>query len=1017
MRRYLASVLLLLLGPLIVSSALSYSPLPVVDLAKMSSGGVAGGIPREGGGNVGYFLVSPGPPLYLRLKVLDTFESCEWKESPPQWESPSPPQNATLIGNFTVVYYGKSEVILAPLYASNFSVSVVGDPEKGIYKAINPVSSYSFLAWDVRDNNTVSEELNTVPFQTFDVLPYARLVPDSLPPYQKALFIETLLKNNFNLGQGMPKDCDGLADFLYVTRTGDPYDFASAFVLIARAVGLPARVVMGYYVPPSNTGYRIVSFENVTFWPEVYIPEKGWVVFDPIPRTPKVITVKSGEHFSVTEGGIYSGDALKKNVAVEVLSKEILYLPVWNGSLSYLRIVGEDPGIDVLNLPGELRPGERVDVMVLSRGEFVVSADVEYSIMETTLKIKAPSEPGIYSVSVGDPSSRAFVRFPVVVFGNATVRINAYPRKIRPGSNFTVMGSVSFNGKPLDGGIVEAILGKTKGKADYVIGSGSVSGGRYVIRVSVPSSLPSGKYWLVVRYVNFPYFGDSDPIVEVLPPERVEVDVPSMVKAGEFELTGTAPPGSVLQVVLDNGTAFEVNVDERGVFSIPLNLTPGDHVLKLASSSGSSQVVRRITAVDVNLSTAPLEKMGRDYLKIFGTVEGMDTGKVVLKTPAGVYTVPVVDGKFSKEVPIEFPTTGLKEFPIEVAPLPQGLEGFEPGSEEIYTPKFTEKLFLGADKISSRGKTLLKTGDGKFLFVDPSVASKSNSESGSEDSNTGTNQEEMLNKLVAKVQAYTGKGTPLKNGELDLNGTKIKLNNEGIGEIELEMPSLDLNTAGLGESFGSINLPETFNFDVPEIRVSSPGGGISKEFLMVLLVPLALLGVVAVVRVVGNSEIRTGIRSNFVSKIKSLGSPEISVDRHVYIPNEVIPVRLSRESALYVDDKLVGTGKIFKLRLGEGVHVLRAGRREVTIYVLQPKKAIIKLYEDEFLPFASSQGVRVTDSTPKEIMRELIGRGLPENELRTVTRLFEFARYGDVDLSPEDFKGFLEALKNLGVVE
>lgn len=60
---------------------------------------------------------------------------------------------------------------------------------------------------------------------------------------------------------------------------GDGEQYASAMALMARELGIPARVIYGYRV--GGTGY--VTGADVGAWTEVYLEELGWVTFDPTP--------------------------------------------------------------------------------------------------------------------------------------------------------------------------------------------------------------------------------------------------------------------------------------------------------------------------------------------------------------------------------------------------------------------------------------------------------------------------------------------------------------------------------------------------------------------------------------------------------------------------------------------------------------------------------------------------------------------------------------------------------------
>ena len=70
--------------------------------------------------------------------------------------------------------------------------------------------------------------------------------------------------------------------FLFDKQEGTCGSFSSAFVLLARAVGLPARVVSGWAIAP--TPYvQTVSADQAHQWAEVALNGIGWVDFDPTP--------------------------------------------------------------------------------------------------------------------------------------------------------------------------------------------------------------------------------------------------------------------------------------------------------------------------------------------------------------------------------------------------------------------------------------------------------------------------------------------------------------------------------------------------------------------------------------------------------------------------------------------------------------------------------------------------------------------------------------------------------------
>lgn len=80
-----------------------------------------------------------------------------------------------------------------------------------------------------------------------------------------------------------PLGRDIVDDFLFETRSGYCEYFASSFVFLMRAAGIPARVVTGYQGGMYNSagGYWIVRNSDAHAWAEVWLTGRGWVRVDP----------------------------------------------------------------------------------------------------------------------------------------------------------------------------------------------------------------------------------------------------------------------------------------------------------------------------------------------------------------------------------------------------------------------------------------------------------------------------------------------------------------------------------------------------------------------------------------------------------------------------------------------------------------------------------------------------------------------------------------------------------------
>jgi hypothetical protein len=78
---------------------------------------------------------------------------------------------------------------------------------------------------------------------------------------------------------------NALEQFLFITRRGYCEQFAGAYAAMARAVGLPARVAVGFTPGEldASTKQYVVRGLNAHAWPEVYLDRFGWVAFEPTP--------------------------------------------------------------------------------------------------------------------------------------------------------------------------------------------------------------------------------------------------------------------------------------------------------------------------------------------------------------------------------------------------------------------------------------------------------------------------------------------------------------------------------------------------------------------------------------------------------------------------------------------------------------------------------------------------------------------------------------------------------------
>lgn len=116
---------------------------------------------------------------------------------------------------------------------------------------------------------------------------------DLATPYDKAVAIEAWLRANIvydDKTPAPPEDQDGVQYVLTIKRGYCDY-YASAMVVMLRALNVPARLVVGYAqgrYDSANSVYHVTEKDSHT-WVEVFFPKYGWIEFEPTASQPEVI--------------------------------------------------------------------------------------------------------------------------------------------------------------------------------------------------------------------------------------------------------------------------------------------------------------------------------------------------------------------------------------------------------------------------------------------------------------------------------------------------------------------------------------------------------------------------------------------------------------------------------------------------------------------------------------------------------------------------------------------------------
>ncbi|GEL94252.1 transglutaminase family protein [Cellulomonas composti] len=105
-------------------------------------------------------------------------------------------------------------------------------------------------------------------------------------PYEQAMALQTYLRSTANFTYDTrlepARTDDAVWDFLE-SRTGYCVQFATAMTMMARTLGIPARVGVGFLPGKNEDGTYVVTGRQSHAWPELNFEGYGWVRFEPTP--------------------------------------------------------------------------------------------------------------------------------------------------------------------------------------------------------------------------------------------------------------------------------------------------------------------------------------------------------------------------------------------------------------------------------------------------------------------------------------------------------------------------------------------------------------------------------------------------------------------------------------------------------------------------------------------------------------------------------------------------------------
>jgi transglutaminase-like putative cysteine protease len=214
---------------------------------------------------------SRGPALrqHIQLEPLDT---------PVLFAAPFA---ETINGKFPTVQADATGAVYLPFPSSSRI-------EYSAVSRSNPVSQDDLQPQEVSYPESFLAHFLQMPVQSDRIAALARDVAESKrTSYDKAVAIQDHLSRNYRYSLDAPLAAQAhpLEEFLFDRKTGYCEHYATAMVMMLRAIGIPARLVTGFVATEWNEygNYYLVRQQDAHAWVEVHLPHSGWVMMDPTP--------------------------------------------------------------------------------------------------------------------------------------------------------------------------------------------------------------------------------------------------------------------------------------------------------------------------------------------------------------------------------------------------------------------------------------------------------------------------------------------------------------------------------------------------------------------------------------------------------------------------------------------------------------------------------------------------------------------------------------------------------------
>ena len=475
------------------------------------------------------------------------------------------------------------------LYLDQVEAGGAFRPYSGTFVLDEPVPSYTWVSQVPRFSPT---QLAAAQFSSDST--YVRL-PGNLPnriyalavevtagettDYGKAKALEQYLKTNYTYafadpsGSGRPPPGSDPVDwFLFEHQEGTCGVFSTAFAVMARSIGIPARVVSGWAIGPS-LDTQTVSLDQAHQWAEVAFEGLGWVTFEPTASGGPLNRAFSSAGGIPLEGQGQAGQGQGQG--------------------------GQGQGGQGQGGQGQNGQGQEP---MAEQGPEVEQAE------EKGVEPPPPQPPE-------PPKPQETI-----------IEITQWPLEIERDITFTIGGTVQTDsGAPVSGVQVELFVNETKEHGGILIGETVPKNGAFQAEVELSLSMDRGNYQLIAHSVGNEQYLESwsDPGISVFSRtsmeltafNEVKVDTEAQFHGRLLDDTGAGVPELELKVTVDDIELPPLFSGPAGDFSfVQTFVEPGPHAVEVAFEGGdllrgNSARVDLVALLPTNLTVTPLGRV------------------------------------------------------------------------------------------------------------------------------------------------------------------------------------------------------------------------------------------------------------------------------------------------------------------------------------------------------------------------------------------------------------------------